>query len=107
MRSSNTIHYLGIHEREVISLSFQSYYSEEVFSMHAGLAMFSSFVFGIVCSVAVFDFKQRRMLRQIREIQSQHKLLDYRVQTLIGNHVRLTTQLQQRQTANTSSLLSD
>lgn len=75
--------------------------------MYESLAMLLSFVFGIVLSVAIFNFKQRRMLQQIREIQNQHKLLDYRVQTLVGNHVRLTTQVQQRQTASTSSLLSD
>ena len=75
--------------------------------MYESLAMLLSFVFGIVLSVAIFNFKQRRMLQQIREIQNQHKLLDYRVQTLVGNHVRLATQLQQRQTTNTSSLLSD
>ena len=75
--------------------------------MHEGLAMFLSFIFGTTLSVLIFDFKQRRLLQQIREIQNQHKLLDYRVQTLVGNHVRLTTQLQQRQTTTTSSLLSD
>ena len=75
--------------------------------MDAGLVMLLSFMFGIVLSAAIFNFKQRKVLQQIREIQKQHKLLDYRVQTLVGNHVRLTTQLQQRQTTNTSSLLSD
>lgn len=75
--------------------------------MHESLAMLLSFILGIILSIVIFNFKQRRMLQQIREVQNQHKLLDYRVQTLVGNHVRLTTQLQQRQTANTSSLLSD
>lgn len=75
--------------------------------MHENLAMLLSFILGIVLSIVIFNFKQRKVLQQIREVQTQHKLLDYRVQTLVGNHVRLTTQLQQRQTANTSSLLSD
>lgn len=75
--------------------------------MYENLAMLLSFILGIVLSIVIFNFKQRKVLQQIREVQNQHKLLDYRVQTLVGNHVRLTTQLQQRQTANTSSLLSD
>ena len=75
--------------------------------MHEGLAMFLSFIFGTTLSVLIFDFKQRRLLQQMQEIQDQCKFLDYQVQTMIKNHARLTAQLQQRQAANTSSLLSD
>lgn len=75
--------------------------------MHEGLAMFLSFIFGTTLSVLIFDFKQRRLLQQMRDIQDQCKFLDYQVQTMIKNHARLTMQLQQRQAANTSSLLSE
>ena len=72
--------------------------------MYEGLAIF---LFGTTLSVLIFYFKQRRLLQQMQDIQDQCKFLDYQVQTMIKNHARLTTQLQQRQAANTSSLLSD